>query len=61
MVFEVHPDVLYNKLPLDARDQLSPLDFQDFLDAFIAADDAGGGDVRRRDPHQPCWIRVTFR
>ena len=60
----VHPDVLYNKLPVDVRDQLSPLDFQDFLDAFIAAgqaDDAGGGDVRVRDPHQPCWIRVTFR
>lgn len=60
----VHPDVLYNKLPLDVRDQLSPLDFQDFLDAFIAtghADDAGGGDVRVRDPHEPSWIRITFR
>lgn len=60
----VHPDVLYNKLPLDVRDQLSPLDFQDFLDAFIGAglaDDAGGGDVRVRDPHDPCWIRITFR
>lgn len=60
----VHPDVLYNKLPPDVRDQLSPLDFQDFLDTFIAAgraDDAGGGDVRLRDPHQPSWIRITFR
>jgi len=60
----VHPDVLYNKLPLNIRHQLSPLDFRDFLDAFIAsgrADDAGGGDVRLRDPDQPCWIRVTFQ
>jgi hypothetical protein len=59
----VHPDVLYNKLPQHIRDQLSPLDFRDFLDAFIGAgiaDNPGGGDVRLRPANDPSWIRIQF-
>jgi hypothetical protein len=57
----VNPEVLYNRLPDQIRNQVSPLDFADFLDKLIAAgeaDDAGYGDVRLRS--KPKWLRITF-
>jgi hypothetical protein len=57
----VHPDVLYNRLPDDVRQDVSPLDFADFTARLIAAgeaDDPGYGDVTLLD--RPRWIRIGF-
>jgi hypothetical protein len=57
----VNTDVLYNNLPLAVRQQLSPIDFADFVDILIAAgeaDDGGYDDVELRS--SPRWIRITF-
>jgi hypothetical protein len=57
----VHPDVLYNRLPADVRQDVSPLDFTDFVERLIAAgeaDDPGYDDVALLD--QPHWIRISF-
>lgn len=57
----VNPEVLYNRLPEETRDQVSVLDFADFLDKLIAAgeaDDAGYGDVRLRSESK--WLRISF-
>jgi hypothetical protein len=48
----VQPAVLYNKLPQPIRDQVSPLDFEDFIQALVEAgeaDDAGYTDVDLTD------------
>jgi hypothetical protein len=57
----VHPDVLYDRLPDDVRQDVSPLDFADFTERLIAvgeADDPGYGDVTLLD--RPRWIRISF-
>jgi hypothetical protein len=57
----LNPEVLYNRLPDQIRNQVSPLDFADFLDKLISAgeaDDAGYGDVRLRNESK--WLRITF-
>jgi hypothetical protein len=57
----VNAEVLYNRLPDQTRNQVSPLDFADFLGKLIAAgeaDDAGYGDVRLRN--EPKWLRIRF-
>jgi hypothetical protein len=60
----VQPAVLYNKLPQAIRDQVSSLDFEDFIQALIEAgesDDAGCTDVRLRPTTTPAWIRITWK
>jgi hypothetical protein len=57
----VNTDVLYNRLPVSVRQEISTLDFADFMDRLIAAgeaDDPGLDDVVLRD--QPRWIRISF-
>ena len=57
----VNTDVLYNRLPDGVRQEISTLDFADFMDRLIAAgeaDDPGLDDVVLRD--RPRWIRISF-
>ena len=57
----VNTDVLYNRLPASVRQEISTLDFADFVDRLIAAgeaDDSRFDDVVLRD--QPRWIRISF-
>jgi hypothetical protein len=57
----VNTDVLYNRLPASIRQEISPLDFADFVDRLVAAgeaDDPGFDDVVLRN--QPRWIRISF-
>jgi hypothetical protein len=59
----VQPAVLYSRLPQSVQDQVSPLDFEDFVQALIEAgevDDAGYTDVRLRLPADPAWLRITW-
>ena len=59
----VHPDVLYNRLPAHIQDQVSPLDFTDFMGKLVdygVADDPGHGDVRLRPADRTAWIRIRF-
>jgi hypothetical protein len=47
----VNPEVLNDRLPDQTRNQLSPIDFSDFLEKLIAAgeaDDADDRDLRLR-------------
>lgn len=57
----VNSDVLYNRLPAQVRQEVSPIDFADFVDKLVAAgeaDNAGFGDATLRD--RPRWIHITF-
>jgi hypothetical protein len=55
------PRKLYEELPDDLRDQISLVDFLDFLDRLIGAgeaDAAPGDRVIVRDAHDPAWVRI---
>ncbi|MBK8078169.1 MAG: hypothetical protein IPK24_22095 [Kineosporiaceae bacterium] len=59
----VNPQVLYNRLDPAVRAQLNYGDFTAFLDRLIEAgelDNAGGDDVRPRQPGKPAWLRITW-
>ena len=59
----VNPQVLYNRLDPVVRAQLNYHDFTAFLDRLIEAgelDNAGGDDVRPRQPGKPAWLRITW-
>ncbi len=59
---QVNSDDLYNRIPDNVRQDVSPLDFADFVDRLIAAgeaDDVGADDVVLRD--EPRWIRISFQ
>lgn len=60
----IHPQVLYNRLDSAIQAQLNYGDFLAFTDRLIEVgelDDAGGGDVRARGPHDRPAIRITWR
>lgn len=59
----VQPAVLYSRLPQSVQDDVSPLDFEDFIQALIESgevDNAGYTDVRLRPSADPAWLRITW-
>ncbi len=56
------PDALYGRLPAVVQQQVSPIDFADFVDRLVQAgevDDAGSDEVVVRPANKPAWIRIS--
>jgi hypothetical protein len=57
----VDTDVLYDRLPATVRDQVSPIDFADFVEKLVAAGEAeegAGSQVVLRN--EPKWVHISF-
>lgn len=56
------PEAVYDRLPEDLRDQVSLLDFLDFVERLVAAGEADErpGGVVLRDADDPAWVRIRL-
>ena len=55
---------LYERLPEELRDKVSPVDFEDFVTRLVQvgeADDAGFDEVRLRPSRSTRWLRISIR
>jgi hypothetical protein len=56
------PEGLYAELPDELREQVSLLDFLDFVQRLVAAGEAdeSGDEIVVRDASDPAWVRVRI-
>lgn len=57
-------EALYERLPDELRDKVSPVDFEDFVTRLVQvgeADDAGFDEVRVRPSGSARWLRISIR